>query len=60
MIEVEDLEDQLDKLITYSKSSLRSLKDKRFSREFYEVICNAEKILKGWRKNGTTRNQKKN
>lgn len=60
MITEEDLEEQLSRLIDYSKTSLRSLKNKRFGREFYTVIVDAEKILKGWRKNGTTRNQKKN
>ena len=37
---------ELNVLLKYSKKSLRLIKDKRFAREFFDVITNAENKMK--------------
>ena len=37
---------ELNVLLKYSKKSLRLIKDKRFAREFFDVITNTENKLK--------------
>lgn len=37
---------ELNVLIKYSKKSLRLIKDKRFAREFFDVITNTENKMK--------------
>lgn len=37
---------ELDVLLKYSKRSLRLIKDKRFAREFFDIISNTEKKIK--------------
>lgn len=37
---------ELDVLLKYSKRSLRLIKDKRFAREFFDIISNIEKKMK--------------
>lgn len=37
---------ELDVLLKYSKRSLRLIKDKRFAREFFDIISNTEKKMK--------------
>lgn len=38
--------DELNIILKYSKKSLRLIKDKRFAREFFDVISNTEKKIK--------------
>ena len=38
--------EELNIILKYSKKSLRLIKDKRFAREFFEVITNTEKKIK--------------
>ena len=37
---------ELNVLLKYSKKSLRLIKDKRFAREFFDVITNTENKMK--------------
>lgn len=37
---------ELEVLLKYSKRSLRLIKDKRFAREFFDIISNTEKKMK--------------
>lgn len=37
---------ELEVLLKYSKRSLRLIKDKRFAREFFDIISNTEKKIK--------------
>ena len=37
---------ELNVLLKYSKKSLRLIKDKRFAREFFDVITNTESKMK--------------
>lgn len=37
---------ELSVLLKYSKKSLRLIKDKRFAREFFDVITNTENKMK--------------
>ena len=37
---------ELNILLKYSKKSLRLIKDKRFAREFFDVITNTENKMK--------------
>lgn len=38
--------EELNVILKYSKKSLRLIKDKRFAREFFDVITNTEKKIK--------------
>ena len=38
--------EELNVLLKYSKKSLRLIKDKRFAREFFDVITNTENKMK--------------
>lgn len=38
--------EELNIILKYSKKSLRLIKDKRFAREFFDVITNTEKKIK--------------
>lgn len=41
---------ELNVLLKYSKKSLRLIKDKRFAREFFDVITNTENKMKKFSK----------